>query len=415
VGVTQVDDGVAAAAAVDEAALAAVADAVDEAALVELTSELAQFPSHIPDEGELGVFLHEKLLGFGCFDEVRLQPVVPGRFNVIATLRGRGGGRNLLFNGHTDVPLPTGRWTRDPYSGTVEDGLVHGVGLTDMKGAIASMAHAGRALALVGDAAGVDRRGDLVLSAVIHHNVCGLGTRFFLSSWDQPLHAAINGEPTDLHIQVAHGGAWQFQLTTRGKAAHLSRHGVNAISKMVRLIDALSVERLTYDPARMLEGLPRIVVGMIEGGIGPSRTAEKCVAKGDVRLGPGMSEDSLRADFARVVAELREADPELVAEIDGLSYQRPFAVDPGHEIVGLVADAHATVSGGGPPPIDDGLPVSSYVTDSSDLVKAGIPTAIYGPGDWQGEPDETIAVADLVTAARTYATAAARFLSAPAP
>jgi hypothetical protein len=47
-------------------------------------------------------------------------------------------------------------------------------------------------------------------------------------------------------------------------------------------------------------------------------------------------------------------------------------------------------------------------------VKAGIPTAIYGPGDWKGEPDETIAVTDLVTAARTYATAAARFLSAPA-
>jgi acetylornithine deacetylase len=389
----------------------AIAGAVDEDGLVELTSALARFPSHIPDEGELGVFLHRQLMDFGCFDEVRLQPVVPGRFNVVAVLRGRGGGRNLLLNGHTDVPLPTGRWTRDPYSGTVEDGLVHGVGLTDMKGAIACMAHAGRALAH----SDVDRRGDLVISAVIHHNVCGLGTRFFLSSWDQPLHAAINGEPTDLHIQVAHGGAWQFQITTRGRAAHLSRHGVNAITKMVRIVDALSVDKLTYDPARMFEGLPRIVVGMIEGGIGPSRTAERCVAKGDVRLGPGMSEDSLRADFGRIVADLQAADPELVAEIDGLSYQRPFLMDRDAAVVGLVADAHATVTGGGPPPVDDGLPVSSYVTDSSDLVKAGIPTAIYGPGDWRGEPDETIAVADLVTATRTYALAAARFLSAPAP
>ncbi|HEV7763295.1 MAG TPA: M20/M25/M40 family metallo-hydrolase [Acidimicrobiales bacterium] len=389
----------------------AIAGAVDEDGLVGLTSALARFPSHIPDEGELGVFLHRQLMDFGCFDEVRLQPVVPGRFNVVAVLRGRGGGRNLLLNGHTDVPLPTGTWTRDPYSGTIEDGLVHGVGLTDMKGAIACMAHAGRALAH----SDVDRRGDLVISAVIHHNVCGLGTRFFLSSWDQPLHAAINGEPTDLHIQVAHGGAWQFQITTRGRAAHLSRHGVNAITKMVRIVDALSVDKLTYDPTRMFEGLPRIVVGMIEGGIGPSRTAERCVAKGDVRLGPGMSEDSLRADFGRIVADLQAADPELVAEIDGLSYQRPFLMDRDAAVVGLVADAHAIVTGSGPPPVDDGLPVSSYVTDSSDLVKAGIPTAIYGPGDWRGEPDETIAVADLVTATRTYALAAARFLSAPAP
>jgi acetylornithine deacetylase/succinyl-diaminopimelate desuccinylase-like protein len=389
----------------------AVTGAVDEAGLVALTSELARFPSHIPDEGELGVFLHRHLVDLGCFDEVRLQPVVPGRFNVVAVLRGRGGGRNLLLNGHTDVPLPTGAWTRDPYSGAVEDGLVHGVGLTDMKGAIACMAHAGRALA----GSGVDRRGDLVISAVIHHNVCGLGTRFFLSSWDRPLHAAINGEPTDLHIQVAHGGAWQFQITTRGRAAHLSRTGVNAITKMVRIVDALTVDRLTYEPGRMFEGLPRIVVGMIEGGIGPSRTAERCVAKGDVRLGPGMTEDSLRADLRRMVDELRAADPELVAEIDGLSYQRPFVMDRGAEVVGLVARAHAAANGGGAPPIDDGLPVSSYVTDSSDLVKAGIPTAIYGPGDWRGEPDETIAVADLVTATRTYALAAARFLTAPAP
>lgn len=388
--------------------VAGIVGAVDEAGLVGLTSELARFPSHIPDEGELGVYLREQLVGFGCFDEVRLQPVVPGRFNVIAVLRGRGGGRNLLLNGHTDVPLPTGTWTRDPYSGAVEDGEVHGVGLTDMKGAIACMAHAGRALAH----SDADRRGDLVISAVIHHNVCGLGTRFFLSSWDRPLHAAINGEPTDLHIQVAHGGAWQFQLTTRGKAAHLSRPGVNAITKMLQVVDALTVDRLTYDPERMLEGLPRIVVGMIEGGIGPSRTAERCVAKGDVRLGPGMTEDSLRADFRRVIDELRAADPELVAEIDGLSYQRPFAVDPSAEVVGLVADAHVAANGGvGPPPVDDGLPVSSYVTDSSDLIKAGIPTAIYGPGDWRGEPDETIAIADLVTATRTYALAAARFLS----
>ena len=387
----------------------AIARAVDEDGLVELTSRLAQFRSHIPDEGELGVHLCDELRDFGCFDEVRLQPVVPGRFNVIAVLRGRGGGRNLLLNGHTDVPFPTGRWTRDPYSGTVEDGEVHGVGLTDMKGAIACMAHAGRALAQ----SDVDRRGDLVIAAVIHHNVCGLGTRFFLSSWDQPLHACINGEPTDLHIQIAHGGAWQFQITTRGRAAHLSRHGVNAITKMVGIVDALTVERLTFDPDLMFEGLPRIVVGMIEGGIGPSRTAERCVAKGDVRLGRGMSEDSLRADFARLLDELRASDPELVAEVDGLSYQRPFSVERESEVVGLVTDAHTTVTGT-PPPVDDGLPVSSYVTDSSDIMRAGIPTAIYGPGDWRGEPDETIAVADLVTATRTYATAAARFLSAPA-
>ena len=58
--------------------------------------------------------------------------------------------------------------------------------------------------------------------------------------------------------------------------------------------------------------------------------------------------------------------------------------------------------------------MSSYVTDSSDVLRAGISTAIYGPGDWPGGPDETIAIADLVTASRTCATTVAGFLSTPA-
>ncbi len=56
--------------------------------------------------------------------------------------------------------------------------------------------------------------------------------------------------------------------------------------------------------------------------------------------------------------------------------------------------------------------MSSYVTDSSDLVRAGIPTVIYGPGDWNGEPDESISIADLRTATTVYAKAAFEFLSA---
>ena len=82
-----------------------------------------------------------------------------------------------------------------------------------MKGAVACQVMAAAAIAR----AHLGLPGTLTVTSVIHHNVCGLGTKFFLNMWDRPIHAAINGEPTDLGIQIAHGGAWQFELTTRGR------------------------------------------------------------------------------------------------------------------------------------------------------------------------------------------------------
>lgn len=382
------------------------APVVDVEGLVDLTSHLARFPSQIPNEGELGRFLADYMRASDCFDEVRLQPVVPGRFNVVGVVTGDRPGPRLLLNGHTDIPAPTGAWTRDPYDGAVADGRVYGLGLTDMKAAVACMVKAAEAVA--------ERRasfgGELVVSAVIHHNVCGLGTKFFLDTWDRPFDAAINGEPTDLALQLAHGGAWQFQVTTFGLAKHSSRQGVNAIEKMLKLLGNLSLDALTYSSWDGVDGLPRLVLGDIAGGSSPSRTAERCVVKGDVRTVPGMTEDSLRSDLARLIARLSSEDPEFRAEVDGLSYQRPFWAEDSWEVVNLVSQAHEAVTGR-PARVSRGLPMSAYVTDSSDLVRAGIPTVIYGPGDWSGEPDEFIAIDDLATASRVYADAALGFLA----
>lgn len=378
---------------------------IDLDRLVRLTSGMAEFASQIPAEGPLGQFLADEMRRQGCFDEVRLQPVVPGRWNVIGILRGTGPGRSLLLNGHMDVPFPTGEWTRDPYDGAVENGRIHGVGLTDMKGAVASMIVAAEALA----AHRSEFDGEVVVSAVIHHNVCGLGTKFFLANWDRPIDAAINGEPTDLGVQLAHGGAWQFEIITRGIAKHSSRAGINAIEKMRTILDKLSVDALTYEISPEVEGLPRLVVGSIEGGHSPSRSAERCVVKGDIRTVPGMTEDSLRADLTRIIESAMASDGDIHAELDGLSYQRPFLADKTWEIVEGLGAAHERVTGTAVR-FSRGLPVSSYVTDSSDLARAGIPTVLYGPGDWVGEPDESISIADLETAARVYAQTALNFL-----
>src|SRR5206468_8266059 len=136
--------------------------------------------------------------------------------------------------------------------------------------------------------------GSVTVTAVVHHGIPGVGTKYFLDAWDRPIHAAINGEPTDLKIQVAHGGCWQFQLTTYGKPVHNSRReeGIDAIRKMMSVLSGLDESILTNDGdvENSIPGLPRMVVGVIEGGPAPSRTAERCIARGDIRIPPGMTQ-----------------------------------------------------------------------------------------------------------------------------
>ena len=55
--------------------------------------------------------------------------------NVVGSFEGAKPGRHLVLNGHIDV-FPAGdagTWSRDPWSGAVEDGSVHGRGVVDMK------------------------------------------------------------------------------------------------------------------------------------------------------------------------------------------------------------------------------------------------------------------------------------------
>jgi len=85
-------------------------------------------------EAEIAAFVAEWARGAGL--EVELDEAAPGRPNVIATARGRGGGRTLLLNAHMDT-VGFGAMT-EPLVPTIEDGRLHGRGSYDMKGGLAA-------------------------------------------------------------------------------------------------------------------------------------------------------------------------------------------------------------------------------------------------------------------------------------
>jgi len=243
---------------------------------------------------------------------------------------------------------------------------------------------------------------------VMHHDTTGVGTKYFLNACPWRIDAGINGEPTNLAVQLFHGGAWVWEIETRGISRHQSRleEGVNAITGMMRIVEQLDASILTYAPDPAHSFLPRLVVGTIAGGGAASSTAERCIVQGDVRFLPSMSIDQMKADLRRVVDRVCAETPGLSGTVRTVRHQFSYEMPASAPVVQSVVAAHTRVTGA-PPTVTGGLPSGAFITDAADMVRRGIPTAIYGPAAWNTTANEGVPIADLVTAARTYAAACA--------
>jgi acetylornithine deacetylase/succinyl-diaminopimelate desuccinylase-like protein len=127
-----------------------------------------------------------------------------------------------------------------------------------------------------------------------------------------------------------------------------------------------------------------------------------------------MTPETVRHDLERVIAEVRQREPRLRARARVLVHQRPYLFDQTSPIAQTLARAYRAVTGR-EIRITTGLPAQAYVTDAADMVRAGIPTALFGPGDWKMVPDKRIRMEDLMTAARVYAATAAAVITGGLP
>jgi acetylornithine deacetylase len=153
---------------------------IDEPYLTKLTQELVRInsinPNKSPDgqgEAEIGAYVGEKLKEIGL--NVSTSEIAPGRVNVVGLMKGSGGGKSLLLNAHLDTVGVEGM-TIDPFGGELKDGRVYGRGSQDMKGGLAAMMAASKAIA----DADIYLRGDLLITAVADEESRSIGTEIFL-------------------------------------------------------------------------------------------------------------------------------------------------------------------------------------------------------------------------------------------
>ena len=386
--------------------------AIDPSELVELAATLVRIPSHpgTPDQeravvGALAQFLMAHDL------ESHVEDVVPGRPNLLSTVTSERDGPHLVLCGHTDtVPLNAA----DPgvgLSGVVRDGRLEGRGSADMKGAIAGMAVALVALARTNALP----RGSVTLAAVIDEEMESLGAEHLVKS-RFAADGAIVGEATENRLAIGHKGLEWIEIDIEGRSAHGGKPqaGVNAIVAASRFIE-LSRERLLPQlskRAHPLLGPPTLNFGTIVGGDQPSTVAGRCLLRVDRRTVPGESWESVSGELtelgAVVEAEMPGARvsvrrmPGSIATLEHVALVTP----EDQPLVGACTEAlremRADVSPAVFPAWSDAALLTSY---------AGIPSVILGPGDLAlaHSPRESVAVAELVDAAKIYALAARRF------
>ena len=145
---------------------------VDTAYCLDFLSRMVQHKSYSQTEGErtLAAWMAEQMRGLGL--EVELTPVEADRVNAIGRLRGSGGGKSLMFNGHIDTNPVTEGWTVDPWGGKVDDKFIYGIGVSNMKSGDAAYFCAVKTLI----DAGVKLKGDVILTFVVGELQGGVGT-----------------------------------------------------------------------------------------------------------------------------------------------------------------------------------------------------------------------------------------------
>ena len=298
--------------------------------------------------------------------------ILPARHNIIATLDGEDPSRVLLFECHMDT-VSVDIMTIPPFTPDIRNGLLYGRGACDTKAGGVAMMMAMKRL----KEGGFTPPCTIKYAGVVDEEHLFRGASHLASIIGAE--AVVVSEPTELEIVRTHKGLARFRIIVKGTAAHSSKPhlGVNAITKMARLICAIEDEIVpVYNTnTHPLVGSPTLNIGVISGGAQINFVPDQCVIEIDRRTIPGENPIETIAIFQQVLSREQDSDPDL-----DVILEEPFLLDEAMEtsvdsrIVQIGVAACQTVLG---KTTTSGVP---YGTDASKFTAVGIPAIVLGPG-----------------------------------
>lgn len=321
-------------------------------------------------------------------------------------LLARIGEPKVHFNGHYDVvpPGPLESWkVTKPFEPVYRDGRLYGRGAVDMKGGLA-------AIMLAAERAVKAGLKNFEVSFVPDEEIGGETGAGYLARSGKvkaPWVIIAEGSGED-NIWIGHRGLVWFLVEVYGKQAHGSTPwlGLNAFEGAAYIAYRLReyakevsarVSKYEYDDPRAAS--PTVTIGgEVRGSVKTNVVPGYFAFSVDRRVIPEEDLEQVKREFIEFVERVARELPHRV-EVKVTNVSEAALIEPAHPLVEALSSSVEEVIGRKPR-----RTVCVGGLDARFFVKAGIPTATYGPGPMglAHAPDEYVEVRQVVNVAQAY-------------
>ncbi|MEP1611325.1 MAG: M20/M25/M40 family metallo-hydrolase [Roseobacter sp.] len=378
------------------------------------------------EEEAIAMLTAGKLEALGM--QVETYANVPGRPNVVATLKGSGDGPSLMMNDHLDTypVVEPEKWNMTdgrPYEAKRHGDLFYARGTSDTRGNMASCLLAAQALI----EEGVTFEGDLMYCFCVDEERDGTHGSIYLTqelgiradysitaeptAWGGPVNPDSKGNLPNwgINLSVANSGHCLVDIAISGEKGHIWRPDVivNPINEAATLIPLLESMEFTHE-ADPFPGHtpPCVTIVRIRGGLPGEMqfSPDTCIITvAVVGIVPGMTMETVLADISDVARSVTEGSNRISAtvnQVPGSLFVDATPPVPMNEepCVSLVRSSERLL-GQTPEPNR-----KNAFNDTIRLREFGMNAVTFGPGEdgWAAD-NEWISITKSVAAAQVYA------------
>lgn len=279
----------------------------------------------------------------------------------------------LMLNSHHDTVKATSKWSYDPFTPTIEDGKLIGLGSNDAGGPLVSLLHTFMRLSKY------EQPYNLIFLASAEEETSGKqGVPIVLDEIGK-IDLGVVGEPTSMDMAIAERGLIVLDCVAHGKSGHAARgEGENALYKAMKNIEWFRTYE--FDKKEGILGGINMTVTQIEAGYQHNVVPDECKFVVDVRP----NEFYTNEEVVDIIRE--QVDCDVTPRSTNLNAS---GIDPAHPVVKKGKQ----------------LGIRTYGSQTmSDQVHMSFPTIKMGPGDTRRShtADEFIYLNEIEEGMRIY-------------
>jgi len=316
-------------------------------------------------------------------------------------------GKTFHINSHYDVVPATDKWKTDPFKAVIKGNKIYGRGSEDMKGNIASILFALKAL----KDCGIKPKVNIQLSFTPDEEIGGRTGLGYLVSKGLVMadYAMSEGYPGN-YISIGNKGVLWAEVEVIGKSAHGSMpyKGVNSFERMNMLVNEFGkfktkiLKRKTrYNMRDAISKKPSFVMGgFLKGGVKVNVVPGITKFSIDRRLIPEENIEAAKKEIKDVIKKFNARYKDSKVNVRFVSQEGPAISKKDNAFFKIAADSIKSVTGK-----KANFSVMPGATDMRYFMWKGIPSLGYsaaGGERWHGD-NEFVYIDSLVDTAKVFA------------